>query len=251
MGATKFEFEKRFWIICAIYFVGFFLSAFDHVPFIVALRHFIAPSIVRDSSEAAMFARMVIGAGALLVFASAALRTWAAAYLRTDVVHDTAQHSEALVADGPFRHVRNPLYLATLPMAMGIGVLASRSGFIFLVLANWIFVYRLIFREEEALRQTQGESYNSYCAAVPRFWPSLRPRVPSGNLSPRWGQALAGESFVWIFGMAELLVAFTLRPLAAAIAFPLGFVAHFVLVPLVRKRNQSTQPVESQVERKY
>jgi hypothetical protein len=34
--ATKFEFEKRFGIICAIYFVGFFLSVFDHTPFIVA-----------------------------------------------------------------------------------------------------------------------------------------------------------------------------------------------------------------------
>jgi protein-S-isoprenylcysteine O-methyltransferase Ste14 len=53
--------------------------------------------------------------------------------------HDTAQHSEALVADGPFRYTRNPLYLANLPMAAGIGVLASRSGFIFLVLANWFF----------------------------------------------------------------------------------------------------------------
>ena len=27
MRATKFEFEKRFWIICAIYFAGFALSA--------------------------------------------------------------------------------------------------------------------------------------------------------------------------------------------------------------------------------
>jgi protein-S-isoprenylcysteine O-methyltransferase Ste14 len=247
--ATKFEFKHRFWIISGIYLFGFALSATDRTPFIVALRHLIAPSIVRDSPEAAIFARVVIGAGALLVFLSAALRTWAAAYLRTDVVHDTAQHSEALVADGPFRYLRNPLYLANLPMAMGIGVLASRSGLVFLVLANWIFVYRLIFREEEALRQTQGESYSAYCAAVPRFWPSLRPRVPSGNLSPRWGQAFAGESFVWIFGMAELLVAVTLRPLAAAIAFPLGFVAHFVLIPLVRKRNRSTQPKESHVER--
>jgi hypothetical protein len=47
LRATKFEFEKRFWIICAIYFVGFFLSGFDHTPFIVALRHSIAQSIAR------------------------------------------------------------------------------------------------------------------------------------------------------------------------------------------------------------
>jgi len=36
MRATKFEFEKRFWIICAIYFVGFFLSVFDRTPFTAA-----------------------------------------------------------------------------------------------------------------------------------------------------------------------------------------------------------------------
>ncbi|HEU5245898.1 MAG TPA: methyltransferase, partial [Candidatus Udaeobacter sp.] len=129
--ATKFEFEKRFWIICAIYFVGFFLSVFDHTPFIVALRHLIAPSITHDSVDADTFARLVIAIGALLVFLSAALRTWGAAYLRTEIVHDTAQHSDALVADGPFRYTRNPLYLANLPMAAGIGVLASLWGFIF------------------------------------------------------------------------------------------------------------------------
>src|SRR6266513_5768510 len=112
MAATKFEFEKRFWLICAIYLVAFLLSVFDHTPFIVALRHLIAPSITRGSPDAGAFARIVILTGALFVFLSAALRTWGAAYLRTEVVHDTAQHSQALVADGPFRYTRNPLYLA-------------------------------------------------------------------------------------------------------------------------------------------
>ena len=188
------------------------------------------------SAEAERFARIVTLFGSLLVFLAAALRTWGAAYLRTEIVHDTSQHSEALVADGPFRYTRNPLYLANLPMAVGIGVLASCSGFIFLVLANWIFVYRLILREEGALRQSQGESYRVYCEAVPRFWPSLGPRVPPGNRRPQWDQALGGESFVWVFGLAELLVAITLRPLAALIAFPLGFLAHFLITNRIQKR---------------
>ena len=238
MRASKFEFEKRFWIVSAIYLVGFLLSIFDDTSFIVALRHFIAPSIMRGSWDAAAFGRIVIATGALFVFLSAALRTWGTAYLRTEVVHDTAQHSEALVADGPFRYTRNPLYLANLPMATGIGVLASVSGFIFLLLANWIFVYRLIFREEKALRQTQGESYRAYCEAVPRFWPSLRPRVPAGNYRPQWSQAFGGESFVWVFGLAELLVAITLRPLTALIAFPLGFVAHLVITRRIQKHTK-------------
>lgn len=236
MRATKVEFEKRFWIISGFYFTAFFLSLVDHIPFIVALRHLVAPSIARGTPEAEMFARIVIVIGALLVFVAAAIRTWGAAYLRTDVVHDTAQHSEELVADGPFRYTRNPLYLANLPMAIGIGVLASRFGFFFLILANWIFVYRLIFREEEALRQNQGESYRTYFQSVPRFWPSFRPRVPSGGRSPQWGQAFAGESFVWIFGLAVLLIAVTLNRWIGLIMFALAFVAHFVVIPMVRAK---------------
>jgi len=236
--AARFEFEKRFWIISAIYFVAFFLSAFDHVPFIVALRHFVAPSIIRDSAEAETFARIVITIGALFVFLSAAIRTWGAAYLRTTVVHDTSQHSEALVADGPLRYTRNPLYLANLPMAIGIGLLASRSGFIFLVLANWIFVYRLIFREEESLRKTQGEPYLSYSRSVSRFWPSLWPRVSAGNHQPQWGQAFGGESFVWLFGFAELLIAATLKAWIGLIMFALAFVAHFTITRRIQKRTK-------------
>ena len=159
--------------------------------------------------------------------------------MRTEVVHDTAQHSEALVADGPFRYTRNPLYLGNLPMAAGIGVLASVSGFIFLLLANWIFVYRLIFREEEALRQTQGESYRAYCEAVPRFWPALKPRVPSGNLRPQWGQAFAGESFVWSFGLAEVLIAATLNPWVGVVVFLLGFAAHFLITRQIQKQRSA------------
>ena len=228
MRAAKFEFEKRLWVITGIYAVAFSIRVFDHLPFIVVLRHLIAPSIGRGTREAETFARIVIAAGALLVFLAAAIRTWGAAYLKTDVVHDTAQHSEALVADGPFRYTRNPLYLANLPMAAGIGVLASRWGFIFLVLANWIFVYRLIFREEEALLRTQGESYRTYCRSVPRFWPSLKPRVSSGNLTPQWGQAFAGEIFVWFFGVAELAIAVTLNPRIGYTLFALGFAGYFI-----------------------
>jgi protein-S-isoprenylcysteine O-methyltransferase Ste14 len=227
--ATKFEFEQRFWIIAAIYAVGFWLAYFDHVGFITGLRHLVAPSIVQGSAQAENFKRVIIGAGALLVFLTAVLRTWGTAYLRTEVVHDSVQHSDALVADGPFRYTRNPLYLANVPMAAGIGVMASRLGWLFLVVANWLFVYRLIFREEEALQKSQGESYLEYCQAVPRFWPSPTPRIPSGKRRPQWRQAFAGESFVWLFGLAELCLALTLSPKLAMLVFILGFAVHFIV----------------------
>lgn len=238
MQATRLEFARRFWIITAIYFTAFALSGFDQMPFIAWIRHGIAPSIARNGAAAEMFARIVFAIGALLVFISAGIRTWGAAYLRTDIVHDTAQHSDALVADGPFRYTRNPLYLGSVLMAAGIGVLASRYGFFFLVIANWIFVYRLIFREEEALRQTQGESYLAYCRSVPRFWPSLRPRAASGNLKPHWGQAFAGETFVWLFGLAELAIALTLDPRVGYGLFGLAFVGYFTIQFWIRGKKR-------------
>ena len=233
MCATKFEFQRRFWIISAIYLAGFSLFNLDPVSAFVAVRRLIAPSATGDAAN--NVSRLIIAGGALLVFLAAALRTWSTAYLRTDVVHDSGQHSEALVADGPFRYVRNPLYLATLPMAAGIGLLASRLGWVFLVAANLVFVYRLIFREEEALRKSQGESYRAYCRAVPRFWPSFQPRVASGGRAPRWGQAFMGESFIWLFGLAEFSLALTLNVKLMAVVFVLGFIAHFIVLGRVRK----------------
>jgi protein-S-isoprenylcysteine O-methyltransferase Ste14 len=236
--ATKFEFEYRFWIICGIYFVGFALSSVDRTQFIVAVRQLIAPGIIPHRPEAAIFARVVIGFGALLAFAAAALRTWAAAYLQTSIVHDTTQHADALVADGPFRFTRNPLYLGNLPLAAGIGILASRTGFIFLVLGNWLFVYRLILREEQMLRQTQGQAYRFYLNAVPRFWPSLYPGIPAGGRLPHWLQAFAGEAFVWIFAIAELTVAITLNARVGAVVFLLAFASYLIPLRAVNRRRR-------------
>src|SRR5580693_7146543 len=142
MRASKFEFEQRFWIMGIIISIGFFLYFADRANFAAGLLNLLAPTIDLDGRRGIFFLRLIFGAGAVLIFLAAMLRTWATAYLRTEIVHDSSQHSEALVADGPFRYVRNPLYLANLPMAVGIGFLASRLGFLFLIAANWLFVYR-------------------------------------------------------------------------------------------------------------
>lgn len=236
MRATKFEFEQRFWVIGMIFALGFFLYNVDKTNAALWLLHLVAPSVHPDSDQGNNLARLIFGFGALLVFLAAAFRTWATAYLKTEIVHDQAQHSEGLVADGPYRHLRNPLYFANLPMAAGMGLLASRAGWIFMVLAMWLFMYRLIFREEDGLLQTQGDSYRAYLRAVPRFWPSLTPRVPSGGGVPHWGQAFAGESLIWLFGAAELVFAITLNFKLMWIVFGASFVAYFLAVYLVKKR---------------
>jgi protein-S-isoprenylcysteine O-methyltransferase Ste14 len=241
MRATKFEFEQRFWIIGAIIWVGFFLYRFDHVNFAAGLLHVVAPSIDPESARATNLERLIFGAGALLVFLAAMFRTWATAYLKTEVVHDMSQHSEGLVADGPYRCVRNPLYLANIPLAAGIGTMASRAGWLFMVVGMWVFMYRLIFREEDGLLRAQGESYRAYLKAVPRFWPSLTPRVPSGGGQPRWGQAFAGEILIWLIGVAVLCFATTLSMKLAGIVLAASFAAYFIAVYLVKKRAAATR----------
>ncbi len=86
-------------------------------------------------------------------------------------------------------------------------MLASRSGFLVISIGMWIFVYRLILREETTLLQSQGESYRRYLAAVPRLLPSLTPRVPASGAKANWLDGFTGELFMW--GGAAAMAVFT------------------------------------------
>ncbi len=236
MRATKFEFERRFWIFGAIFWIGFSLYAIDPTNCAVWLLHLFAPAIQPDSARGNTVLRWIFGAGAALVFLAALLRTWATAYLRTEIVHDMSQHSESLVADGPYRYLRNPLYLANLPMIAGIGLMASRLGCLLMILAMYVFVLRLILREEDGLLRSQGHSYAAYRNTVPRLFPAFVPRLPAAGNPPRWGQAIVGEIFIWLFGVAVLCFAITLNFKLTCIIFAVSLAVYFVAVSLVKKR---------------
>jgi len=199
--ATEFEFRHRSILNLIHFWIAFQMYSIDRVNVVWAFVHWNTP-------RGAIWARVVFGVGALLLGAAAALRTWAAAYLRSDVVHDAKLHTETIVADGPYRHVRNPLYIGTFLLTVGLGLLASRLGFAILVIGGAIRILRLIGREESELAQQQGESFREFCRLVPRLLFSLRPRVPASGMKPQWGQAFRGEAFMW--GFFITMVAFTI-----------------------------------------
>ncbi len=203
--ASEAEFRLRFWIIAVIFFVGFQLYAWDHVSAASAL----ADLLTRAGGNPQAMRTVIYSIAAAAVVAAAALRTWAAAYMNSGVVHDEQLRDHRLVADGPYRHLRNPLYLGTILVALGIGLAASRSGFAVIAVAISFFQYRLTRREETALLATQGESYRRYLAAVPRILPSLRPRVPAGECRAQWGQAFRGELFMWAYAITCIVFAAT------------------------------------------
>jgi protein-S-isoprenylcysteine O-methyltransferase Ste14 len=255
MRATGFEFRNRFWVMGVIFWLGFFCYSFDRVNAGVALMGSPIPTtstpisvsfagvnvvfaqmtyemfgLTPGSKEGRLKLQVMFGIAAFLVAGSAMIRTWATAYLQSDVVQDSQFRTEKLVADGPYRHVRNPLYFSNVLMALSMAMLASRTGWLVIVVGMVVFQYRLIGREELELSRTLGQRYRAYCEAVPRLWPSIRPGVPAGELQPRWKQAWLAEGFFfWGFAAAMACFAVTLNPGYAFWLFGLSIIG-YVLV---------------------
>ncbi|MEP6491148.1 MAG: methyltransferase [bacterium] len=231
---SNFVFRNRFWLIGAIFWIGFGLYTVDRENVVVALARALDPG----ASDAVLSrtVRIVFGVGALAVILAAALRTWATAYLKTDVVHDRNLHSATLVASGPYRHVRNPLYLGLLLMSFAFAMMASRSGFVVIVLGIFAFQLALILHEEHQLSQVHAENFLAYRRAVPRLIPSLTPRVSDAGTQPRWGQAFVGEAFMWIFAIAAVVWVLTLNMKYVGATALAGVIAHIVIIPVVRRR---------------
>jgi protein-S-isoprenylcysteine O-methyltransferase Ste14 len=233
MRATSFEFRYRFWFISLLFWAAFAAYGIDPKNSGTALVHAFGSDNPRG---AFVLAALLIGLAALV-------RTWASAYLQSEKVHDANLRTEGVVADGPYRHLRNPLYLGNFLLALGMGLLVSRLGFAILVLGHAIFLLRLIGREESELLASQGERYRAYYDAVPRLVPSLRPRVPAGGLKPSWAQAFGGELFFWILFAGTTYFAVTLESRAIPTVALVGTVIYFVMLAVLRRqRARLTSP---------
>ena len=238
MKATSFEFRYRALLIGLIYSVGFWVYSFDHINVVWAI---VSRAVGPDSPHAGLFVRLSFVLATVLVVFGALIRTWGAAYLRSDVVHDAKLHSGVLVADGPYRYARNPLYFGGILSNVGAALMASRLGFVILVVGLTVLYLRLTGYEEVQMEIQQGDSYREYSRRVPRLWPAITPRVPPGQSKPRWGQAFLGEAFMWGFALAVAAFAATLKLLVSAIIFGVAMVA-FVQQQYVHNRRRRTAP---------
>jgi protein-S-isoprenylcysteine O-methyltransferase Ste14 len=205
MRATLFEFRHRWWLIFFIFLAAFFAYFIDPMNSGVAIVDWLARRLATTASDNSY--RLIFALATLLLALAAYLRTWGTSYLQAEVMRDSRVHTERLLADGPYRYVRNPLYLGNIFMALGEGLMASRIGLLILLVGMTVFVIRLLLREEAELLRDQGESYRCYCAAVPRLLPSLTPRVPPAGNAPHWDQSFRAELMFWLLALA--MAAFT------------------------------------------
>jgi protein-S-isoprenylcysteine O-methyltransferase Ste14 len=207
MKGTRWEFENRALIIGLVFAVAFLCSSLDPRNAAVALAEPLAAWLRVDAERAA---RAIFALAAGFAALAAWTRTWASAYLAADVVYAGSVKTASLVADGPYRFVRNPLYFANVLLAVGMGAMASRLGFVVLNALMLLFSYRLILREESELAPAQGAGYADYRARVPRLLPALRPRTPSAGRHPDWANGFKAEAWYWGFAAAMAAFAATL-----------------------------------------
>ena len=77
---------------------------------------------------------------------------------------------------GPYRFVRNPMYLAVAAIILGQALLfGSWAVLIYLGVALTAVVLFVTFYEEPTLAETYGDEYRTYRANVRGWIPRLRP----------------------------------------------------------------------------
>jgi protein-S-isoprenylcysteine O-methyltransferase Ste14 len=199
MKATALEFRFRFLIHAAIYLLGF-TSPWNRWLHLDSIRtwQWVAAWPSRSgwlSFQSATVAVLIFGILCALIAAS--LRTWAAAYLNSSIVQDAFMQGDQVVAAGPYRFLRNPLYVGTFIHTFALALLMPPSGALVCIVLTGLFELRLIAGEEAFLTARLGEPYVAYRAKVPALFPALTPRVPASPTQPQWPQAFLGELYMW------------------------------------------------------
>lgn len=117
--------------------------------------------------------------GVALAFAGSGLRIWACGHLE--------KFAPDLTTSGPYRFTRNPLYLGSLLIGLGLCWAVRSWPLAVLFLAIFIPLYWITIRSEEAkLVEAYGEPYLEYRRQVPRFWPRLTPWPNQPGRPFRW-----------------------------------------------------------------
>lgn len=215
MKATTFEFRFRIGIAVLLYLLGFWApwTRYGNVP--PATTAWLALSTTLANwhwlplDKATLLVTIL---AIVLTFLAAALRTWGTAWLGSSIVHSSSMHAGAVMAGGPYRFVRNPLYIGAVFFALGVSILMPPSGAAVFIPLIAIFYFRLILGEEAYLAQQLGAPYLEYRQRVPRLVPSLRPRVPAPPAHARWLEGAIAECMMIGYAVCFATLAWRYQP---------------------------------------
>lgn len=95
------------------------------------------------------------------------IRLWASGYIKKN---------KALSTEGPYSYTRNPLYLGSFFIGLGVSIMGNCVTFVVLFLLAFYFVYSSVIRDEEKrLIELFGGSFLDYKSKVPCFFPLIKP----------------------------------------------------------------------------
>lgn len=139
---------------------------------------------------------LVIGGALALV--GELIRIWASGHI---------EKTHRLATGGPYAHTRNPLYVGSVLMALGLLAAARHPISVTAGLAYLAVFYPFIVREEaKFLRGKFPDEYHDWALKVPLFFPRLTPGGPRGSKF-QMARLLANHEWRSALGLA-LLAAF-------------------------------------------
>jgi len=87
-----------------------------------------------------------------------------------------------LVARGPYRYVRNPMYIGGALLLLGFGLYQRSPSMVLFVPAWWLLFHLLVvLYEEQTLRGKFGPAYVEYCRRTPRWIPRFTHPAPAAS----------------------------------------------------------------------
>lgn len=192
MRASAIEFRLRMAINVAIILLSFWapwIKAWG-VGHRISLVEWLALELSRSGAMSfAVATAVVIIVALVFALAGVIFRVWGTAYLGPGTVNHQNMMAGRVVADGPYRFVRNPLYIGVWCMVAAMAFLMPVTGALLAIVLITTFTVRLTLGEEAFLREQLGEPYFAYLGAVPRFLPRLRGAPAPTDAEPQWLRA--------------------------------------------------------------
>jgi len=245
MRATQMEFRLRLVIIFAIVVLGFWSPWIE--AWGLSSRISLLEWSALELSRVGLFnftvaTPVVIVLATVIAALGAALRVWGTAWLGAGVVNNRKMNADSVMTAGPYRYVRNPLYLGTGLMIAAISFAMPVTGAVFAIVLIAIFQLRLILGEEAFLSAKLGQPYSEYLRRVPRLFPRLRTNLSQARGQPRWGRAVLAE--IYPIGVFVILAGLSWRyeNMLMIKAFVICFGISLVVRALMPMKNAEAAP---------
>jgi protein-S-isoprenylcysteine O-methyltransferase Ste14 len=85
---------------------------------------------------------------------------------------EKSSNGNALVKDGPYAIIRNPMYFGTFIIGTGVVMMLLELWFFFLFGIIFLLIYiPQTKKEEKALLKRFGQEYKEYCKLTPKYFP--------------------------------------------------------------------------------